>query len=69
MCEGLADYLGCMCNKLDFETSKALDILASCWPLQGDFKVSPEIVWIVFVWLFSSLTWFGFKTVWHGKGL
>lgn len=29
-------------NKLDFEISRALAILASFWPLQGDFVISPE---------------------------
>lgn len=58
--------MGYVYNKLDFETSKALTILAYCWPLQGDFIIFPRQVFclfgLFFVWLFSSLVCFDFQT-------
>lgn len=38
----LLTTLGYVYYKLHFETSKARAILASCWPLQGDFMISPD---------------------------
>lgn len=56
----LLTTLGYVYNKLDFETSKAQAILASCWPLQGDFMISPDQFFVCLDWFLcgSFQVWF-----------